>query len=155
MQTPERWLTVFGERQEQAKSPGLYWVALLSLLLGTVTLLWSLPVPDEFRLVSPMLNWGSAFLMASLVYYFIISLTLGLGMVPFILGMGVLAGWLSGLDYPLPYPATVMIGIGVGGLCFGHYASGGVRAVIADVQLVMIAPLWLLSNIYRRVGIPI
>ena len=78
MQTPERWLTVFGERQEQAKSPGLYWVALLSLLLGTVTLLWSLPVPDEFRLVSPMLNWGSAFLMASLVYYFIISLTLGL-----------------------------------------------------------------------------
>jgi hypothetical protein len=47
-----------------------------------------------------------------------------------------------------------MIGVGVAGLSLGHYEAGGLRAVLRDVQLVMIAPLWLLSNIYRRLGIP-
>jgi hypothetical protein len=30
-----------------------------------------------------------------------------------------------------------------------------VKAVCGDVQLMMIAPAWLLSNLYRRLGIPV
>ncbi len=148
------WLTEFGKRQSNVSNPGIYWASLLILLIGTVGLLWSLPVPDEFTNISPLLNWGSAFLMAAVVYYFIISMSLGLGMVPFILGVGVLQVWLAGQATPLGCAACILTGVGVAGLSFGHYAEGGMRAVLRDIQLIMIAPVWLLSTIYRRLGIP-
>jgi hypothetical protein len=28
------------------------------------------------------------------------------------------------------------------------------QAVLRDIQLMMIAPVWLLSNLYRKIGIP-
>ena len=66
------------------------------VVLGTVGLLWTLPIPDEFFEISPLLNWGTAFLMAAAVYYFIISVSLAIGMLPFILGVaGVQVGSLS------------------------------------------------------------
>ena len=50
------------------------------VVIGTVGLLWSLPVPDRFYAISPLVNWGSLFLMAATVYYFIISVPLAIGM---------------------------------------------------------------------------
>ena len=148
------WLVEFGERHSKVGNPGVYWVSMLLVLIGTVGVLWSLPVPGAFRDISPLLNWGSAFLMAAIIYYFIISLPLGFGMVPFVWGMAALQIWFTGLAVPLEYASSIMIGVGVAGLSLGHYEAGGLRAVLRDVQLIMIAPLWLLSNIYRRLGIP-
>ena len=70
--------------------PGVYtaWAdSVPMVVLGTVGLLWLLPTPDEFFNISPLLNWGSAFLMVTAVYYFIISVSLAIGMLPFILGV--------------------------------------------------------------------
>ena len=154
MTKPDAWLTEFGERHRNASSPGIYWVSLLLVLVGFTGILWSLPIPAEFSTISPLLNWGSAFLMAALVYYFIISLPLGFGMIPFVVGIAAFHTWLGDGSISLQYTSAAMVGAGVAGLSLGHYASGGLRAVSRDVQLVMIAPLWLLSNIYRRLGIP-
>ena len=154
MTETDNWLAEFEARHESAASPTVYRLSLLLLLIGTVGLLWALPVPNEFASISPLINWGSVFLMAALVYYFVISLSLGIGMVPFMLGIGVLQIWLSHRPVPLAYSSSVLIGAAIAGLCFGHYASGGWRAVLKDVQLVMIAPIWVLSNIYRKLGIP-
>lgn len=148
------WLQKIEERQDSASDPRIFWVSVFVLLIGVVGLLWSIPVPDEFFRISPALNWATALLMATLVYYFIISISLGIGMVPFLLGLVTLLIWLADISIPLAYTASVLIGIGVAGLSFGHFANGGLRAVLRDVQLVMIAPLWLLSALYRRLGIP-
>jgi len=154
MDDTDTWLSEFAKRHDNASSPGVYWISLLFLLTGVAGLLWSLPIPAEFLRISPLLNWGSAFLMASLVYYFIISVSLGIGMVPFVWGVGALQFWLSGQAAPLGYVASVLIGAGIAGLSLGHYTAGGLRAVLRDVQLVMIAPVWLLSKLYRRLRIP-
>ena len=148
------WLERFGAQHDQTENPGIFWASLLLLLVGVTGVLWSLPVPEEFIRISHILNWATIFLMAALIYYFIISIPLGFGMVPFVYGIVVLQSWISGLPIPLAYSASAFIGIGVAGLSFGHFAAGGLRAVFADVQLVMIAPIWLLSNFYRRLGIP-
>jgi len=150
-----KWLTEFGARRESVGNPVIYWLSLMLFLVGTVGLLWSLPIPREFSDISPLMNWGSAYLMAAAVYYFIISLSLGLGMIFFILGIATLEMWLSDLPVRLEYASSALTGTGVGGLCFGRYTNGGMRAVLRDIQLVMIAPAWLLSNLYRQLGIPV
>ena len=147
------WLTEFSERQTKTSNPTIFWISQLLVLFGIIGILWFLPVPFEFEKISPLLNWGSALLMASIVYYFIISVPLGLGMLPFIFGVGAIQVWLSGQPVQPEYVTSVLVGTGIAGLSLDHYTAGGVRALLRDVQLIMIAPLWLLSDIFRRLGI--
>ncbi len=154
MQEAENWLTKYGESHCELRFAVIHWLAVLTLVVATVGMLWSLPIPAEFARISPVLNWGSAFLMAAVVYYFIISMALAIGMLPFIFGIAFGQVWL--LESSLPH-ARVSAGLFVAsliGLYLGHAGNGGLRVVVRDVQLMMIAPLWMLSNLYRRIGIP-
>lgn len=154
MPETDRWLAEYGRNHEQISFAGIYWVAVLALIIGTVGMLWSLPVPVEFARISPVLNWGSSFLMAAVVYYFIISMPLAIGMLPFIFGVAAVETWLVDSEHSIVRVSTALFVLSLAGLYLGHRGNGGLRAVFRDIQLMMIAPVWLLSNLYRRFGIP-
>lgn len=154
MSEMDKWLIDYGENHRDVDNAGLYWLAVPLLVVGTVGLLSSLPVPEAFFKISPFLNWGTAFLMAAVVYYFIISVSLAIGMLPFMVGVAALASWLNVSHYPLIWVSAGLTGGAVLGLWLGQYARGGIKAVLQDIQLMMIAPVWLLSVLYRRLGIP-
>ncbi len=155
MSDTDHWLDRYAENQRDIRFRPAYWLAALLLVLGVVGLLWALPVPRELTAISPVLNWGSVFLMAALVYYFIISLPLAIGMLPVIIGIMALQMWLETSTNWLRPAAVLMTLAGVSGLYLGHYGGSGLRGVFRDIQLVMIAPLWGLAVIYRRLGIPL
>ena len=150
----ENWLQRYEDNHRNVGNPLVYWAAVPMVVIGTVGLLWQLPVPEEFRQISPLLNWGSAFLMATAVYYFVISLPLAIGMLPFLIGLASLQLWLTASAYPALGVATGLLVAGVAGLMLGRRNAGGLTAVLQDLQLMMIGPAWLLSVIYRRIGIP-
>jgi hypothetical protein len=147
-------LTDYGEDHRNLSFASLYWVAVLGLVFGTVGLLWSLPVPAAFEQISPALNWGSTFLMAATVYYFIISMPLAIGMLPFVFGIAAVQIWLQESPWPLARVAALIFAISLIGIYLGRLACGGIKAVFRDIQAMMIAPVWLLSVLYRRFGIP-
>lgn len=154
MSDTDQWLHDYGECHRDIRYAPVYWLSVPLLVIGTVGLLWSIPVPDEFYAISPVLNWGSAFLLATVVYYFIISLPLAIGMLPFLAGVIACQVWLQDSDYSALRVAAGLTGASVIGLYMGHQATGRLRAVAADIQLLMIAPVWVLSRIYRKMGIP-
>lgn len=147
------WLTRFEQCHAELRNPLVYWAALPMVISGLVGLLWSLPIPEQFVEISPLLNWGSAFLMAAAIYYFIISLPLAVGMLPFLLGLATIQIWLSNSGLPAMGVATGLMIAGTVGLALGRGHQIG--KLILDLQLIMIGPLWLLSMIYKRVGIPL
>lgn len=154
MQEMGAWLADYGEDHRDIGFAGIYWVSVLMLVFGTVGLLWSLPVPEAFEQISPALNWGSTFLMAAVVYYFIISMPLAIGMLFFIFGVAATQIWVQQSPWPLERVAALLFGLSLAGIYVGRFAHGGIRAVFRDIQLMMIAPCWLLANMYRRFGIP-
>jgi uncharacterized membrane protein YGL010W len=111
-------------------------------------------VPAAFLAISPALNWATAFLLAAVVYYFVISIPLAIGMLPFLAGVVTLEIWLAHSDYSALRAATGLTLASVIGLYVGRREVSGFRGVLEDVQLLMIAPLWVLSRLYRRLGIP-
>lgn len=137
------------------RNPGIYWLSVPILVLGTVGILWSLPVPEEFVRISPVLNWGSVFLMAAVVYYFIISISLAIGMLPFVAGITAVQLWLVNSPWSLVGISGGLVTASIAGLYLGHYKKGGIKAVFRDLQLMMIGPAWLLANLYKRLGIPV
>ena len=154
MTDTDNWLERYAENHSNVSNPLVYWAAVPMVVIGAVGLLWSLPTPEEFSQISPLLNWGSAFLMATTIYYFIISLSLAIGMLPFLLGIASLQLWLIESRYPALGVATGLLVAGIVGLLLGRRKAGGIPAVLQDLQLMMIGPAWLLSLIYRRLGIP-
>lgn len=148
------WLERYAAGHDDLTYPAVYWASVPMVVIGTVGLLWSLPVPPQFYEISPLLNWGSAFLMAAAVYYFIISLSIAIGMLPFILGIAAIQLWLEQSLYSHPHASGGLFVAGTIGLWLGHRREAGLRPVLTDLQLMMIGPAWLLSELYRRMGIP-
>ncbi len=123
------------------------------VIIGFSGLLWSLPVPAEFKDISPLLNWGSAFLMVTAIYYFIISLSLAIGLLPFILGLAAIPIWLVSAGFPILEISIGLLISGTVGLALSR--QGSTSAIMRDLQLMMIGPAWLLSVLYKRFEIPI
>ena len=146
------WLTRYEESHSNLKNPAVYWATVPMLVAGFSGLLWALPVPTEFQEISPLLNWGSAFLMVTAIYYFIISLSLAIGLLPFLLGLAAIQMWLTGSGYPALAVSMGLFVAGIAGLVLGR--RGAILQVLQDLQLIMIGPAWLLSVLYKRFGIP-
>ena len=150
----DSWLDRYEANQQDLRNPVVYWAAVPMLVLGTVGLFWALPVPQQFFEISPLLNWGSAFLMATAIYYFISSLSLAIGMLPFLLGIAAVQLWLAQSPYP---PLAVSVGLlvaGTVGVWLGRRGTGSLHAMLQDFQLMMIGPVWVLSVVYKRFGVP-
>ncbi len=150
----QSWLDRYQAHHRDLTWPWIYWAAVPMAVLGTVGLLWSLPVPAEFTAISPLLNWGSAFLMVTVVYYFILSLPIAIGLLPLVTGIAGLMNWLSGSEWSLLRIAGGAMAAGLIGLWLGHRNKPPVRALAETLQTIMIGPVWGLSVIYRRLGIP-
>ncbi len=155
MSETEDWLSRYGASHTELASPLVYWFAVPLVVLGVVGLLWWLPVPDEFYDISPLVNWGSLFLMAATVYYFIISVPLAIGMLPFVLGVASIQVWLEASQYSPWRVAAGLLIAGMVGLLLGRRRERTIALVLQDLQHMMIGPAWLLSVLYRRMGIPI
>lgn len=150
----DRWLGEYGSRQENLQYPLVHHLALITCVFGLIGLLWSLPVPEEFRRISPLLNWGTTFLMATVVYYFVIATSLAIGMLPFAVALTMCAWWLDASAHPFDLIAAGALVAGTIGLFWSRHPRGGGTALMTDIQLMMIGPIWLLSRLYRRLGIP-
>lgn len=148
------WLERYENNHRNLTYPWIYWAAVPMVVLGTVGILWILPAPEQFYEISPLLNWGSAFLMVTTVYYFIISLSLAIGLLPFILGVAFCQLWLQQSEFTPLRVSISLLAAGMIGLWLGHRDEKGFGAILEDLQTIMIGPAWLLSVIYRRVGIP-
>ncbi len=153
MAETDNWLQHFEESHQALHNPLVYWVTTPLLVLGITGILWSLPIPAEFARISPLLNWGSAFLMATAIYYFIISLPLAIGMLPFLLGVAAIHLWLADASTDPIRTSAGLLALGIVGIALGRRSDP--RAMLQDIQLIMLAPVWLLSRIYKRFGIPV
>ena len=148
-----RWLERYGESHQNATNKAIHWVCIPAIVLSLVALLWSIPIPERFLLTSPILNWGTLFLLAALVYYFLLSIPLAFGMVFVVAGLIALTWWLDGLPLPLWQSALAIFVIAWIGQFIGHRIEGKKPSFLEDLQFLMIGPLWLLADLYRKLGI--
>ena len=118
-------------------------------------MLWSIPVPEVFRESSPTLNWGTLFLMATLVYYFILSITLAFGALPFVVLVIALLAWIDALGIGLRPLSAGVFALAFAAQLLGRRSMGRPMNPLRNLQYLMLGPLWLLAPVYRRLNIPL
>ncbi len=154
MRSADEWFAEYGESHINPTNKPIHWICVPAIVVSVIGLLWSLPVPEAFRSISPALNWGTAFVMAAVVYYFLMSVSLGLGMVLVVLAMMAIVNWLDGFATPLWVISLAIFVIAWIGQFIGHVVEGKKPSFFKDLQFLMIGPAWLLGFVYRRLGIP-
>jgi len=150
----DTWLDEYGESHRNPVNKAIHWICVPLIAISVVGILWDLPVPRSFGDISPAMNWGMLFLMAAVVYYFILSPRLAVGMVLVTAAFGLCLVWLDSFTVPLWKICTAIFVLAWIGQFIGHAVEGQRPSFFKDLQFLMIGPLWLLSFVYRRLGIP-
>jgi hypothetical protein len=100
------------------------------------------------------LNWGTLFLMATVVYYFIMSISLAFGALPFVAAVAAISAWLDRSGLPLGEVACSTFALAIVWQLAESWRTGAGAGAFRHVQHLMIGPLWLLASVYRRAGVP-
>jgi uncharacterized membrane protein YGL010W len=116
-------------------------------------LLWSVSIPVGIDNLSFSLNWAIVLMVFALIYYFLISPKLTLGMLLVSATMFLVLKALSSLHTPLWLISVVIFILAWIGQFIGHKYEGKSPSFFKDLQFLLIGPLWLLSFIYRKLGI--
>lgn len=131
-------LNRYSESHQHPTNKTIHWICVPVIVFSLLGVLWA---------ISPYLVYG--FMALALIYYVWLSITLAIG-------MALLSLLAIGLLMHIPYLLWVSIGLFVAawiGQFIGHQIEGKKPSFLEDVQFLLIGPIWLLSFIYRRLGI--
>jgi uncharacterized membrane protein YGL010W len=154
MVTMDWLLDKYGESHKNATNKLLHWVCVPSIVFSLFAILYAIPFPMERGLFT---NWAFVLYAVSLAYYLRLSLPMTVGM------MLVCGGMILGVDAiyssvgkdasSLAYVALGIFVVAWIGQFIGHKIEGKKPSFLEDIQFLMVGPAWLLSFIYKKVGI--
>jgi len=125
-----------------------------AILWSVIALLWSIPFPAVLHSDVAPVNWATVALVLAQVYYFRLSVQLGTGVLLF----NVLLLWLTAmLEVAAPWPLwllALMVFVPAWiGQFIGHSIEGKRPAFFKDLQFLLIGPAWLMSFVYKQLGL--
>ncbi len=144
----------YGESHQNATNKLVHWVCVPTIVFSVLGLFYSIPFPIE---KTWLLNWAGVFMAACMVYYFVLSVPLALGMAfvsaAMLFGNHAIAQSVGGsASGHLKIVGTAFVAAWIVQF-IGHKIEGKKPSFLEDVQYLMIGPVWLLSFIYQKIGV--
>jgi uncharacterized membrane protein YGL010W len=154
MRSAAQWLDDYGDSHRNHANKALHWICVPVIAWCVLGLLWALPFPSSIRTLHPAANWGSLAVLAAMIYYALLSIPLALGAIPLLIAFLWSIDWLE-RSSPVPLWSICLFAFVIAwiGQFIGHAIEGKRPSFFKDVQFLMIGPLWLLADVYRRLGI--
>ena len=153
MRTVQSWLDEYGESHRNPTNKLIHWICVPLIMLSVLGMLLAVPRPAVLASLGPYANWATLVILASLIYYCLLSPRLGAGMLFVTVLMYLLLGVLAGLPWPLwVTSAAIFAGAWIGQFV-GHKIEGRKPSFFKDLLFLLIGPLWLLAALYRKLQI--
>ena len=152
MHTIHDWLNEYGESHKNETNKLIHWICVPAIVFSVLGLLYSIKLP--FFWDTHQLNVAMVISVLLLIYYCILSVTLSIGMFVFILICMLLAHFIerTGVVQLWLFSIIVFVAAWVGQF-YGHKIEGKKPSFLKDIQFLMIGPAWLMSFIYKKLGI--
>ncbi len=152
MKSIHEWLSEYGESHKNETNKLIHWICVPTIFFSVTGLLYSIKLPI-FIAENPV-NVAMILLLLVTVYYFSLSKTLWVGMLLFgllclsichiIESSGVIKLWLF---------CVIAFVLAWVGQFYGHKIEGKKPSFLQDIQFLMMGPAWLMSFIYKKLGI--
>jgi len=149
MKTVQEWLDQYGESHRNPTNKLIHWICIPAIVVSLLGLLASIPTPWSI----PHVNPATILLAFAVGFYSLLSMRLMVGMVVVSSACYAVALALGGLSIPLWITSLVIFAVAWVFQFIGHKIEGKKPSFFVDLQFLLIGPLWLLSFIYKKLGI--
>jgi uncharacterized membrane protein YGL010W len=146
-------LDEYGDSHRNATNELIHWICVPTIVMTVIGFLWAIPVPQAFADFSPWCNWATISVVLCVSYYFFLSPSLGAGAAVCLCALLFVVRWLATLSWPLWLTCLTIFVIAWIGQFIGHAIEGKRPSFFKDVQFLLIGPIWLVSHVYRRLGL--
>ncbi len=152
MRTIKDWLNEYGESHKNETNKLIHWVCVPAIVFSILGLLYAIKLP--FFVEGYQLNVGIIISTVALIYYFSLSPSLSVGMFFYLTVCMLLSNLIesSGI-VPLWLFSLIIFVLAWVGQFYGHKIEGKKPSFLKDIQFLMIGPAWLMSFIYKKLGV--
>lgn len=151
--TLDDWTAKYAELRAGGPGSACAWLGIPLIVSSLIGVLWSLPVASSLTDASPAINYATLFLMATFVYYCILSIGLAFGAFLFLLLVSLPSLWITMSEVPLaPIAVPIFCAAFIWQVIDTRKATGRLF-MIRNLQYLMLGPIWLLRAAYRKLGL--
>lgn len=154
MKTIDQWLSEYGESHRNETNKLIHWICVPAIFFSLVGLLYNIKLPVFLN--DNQLNLAIIVMAIVIIYYASLSKTIWIGMLFFgMLCLGICYFVENSRILPLWLFSIIVFALAWIGQFYGHKVEGKKPSFLKDIQFLMIGPAWLMSFIYKKIGIPI
>lgn len=150
MKTLDQWFADYAVSHQNKTNQLIHFLCVPAIFFSFVGLLMSLPpgfLKNVFPMYIPFLgNWAVVVLIAVLLFYFRLSVSMGFKILVF--AAGCIAGnYYLSLHAPLWLVSLAIFVIAWIGQFYGHRIEGKKPSFLKDVQFLLIGPAWVIKKL--------
>tara|TARA_R110000868_G_C10633374_1_gene743397 strand:+ start:144 stop:605 length:462 start_codon:yes stop_codon:yes gene_type:complete len=152
MKTLAQWFDEYAVSHKNVTNKKIHYICVPLIFFSVVGLFMSIPntLLHELASVHPIFaNWAFIVLLFVLLFYFRLSLKMGLKMLLFtsicLVGNYIIAQYVS-----LVWFSVAVFTIGWVGQFYGHKIEGKKPSFIKDLQFLLIGPAWVIHSVFTR-----
>jgi len=153
----DEWFAEYGQSHQNPTNKRIHWLCVPAIFFSIVVLLAAIPSSFLKSMVTPewqpYLHWGTLALVPVWLFYVRRSRPLALGIMVFSALCLYGVKFLIISDLPLTRTGLAVFVVAWVGQFIGHKIEGEKPSFFKDIQFLLIGPAWLLSFIYRKLGL--
>ena len=152
MRSIQDWLNEYGESHQHDTNKTIHWICVPIIFFSIIGILFSIKLPFSVGGIS--LNVAMLAIVIAVIYYITLSRTIWVGLLLF----SSLCLFLCHLieiahTIQLWIFCLILFVLAWVGQFYGHQVEGKRPSFFKDLQFLLIGPAWLMSFIYKRLGI--
>lgn len=154
MRPLQSWFDEYAENHQNKTNKAIHWICVPLIFYSLIGLLASIRAPFlEVVLPDKYAHWGMVLVIGGLIFYLLHSVRMAIGIALFCVLCLYFAELMRSLSLPLWQSSLLIFAAAWIGQFYGHKVEGKKPSFFKDVQFLLIGPAWLLSFIYKKLGI--
>ncbi|MBP9098209.1 MAG: DUF962 domain-containing protein [Ferruginibacter sp.] len=152
MKSIEQWLAEYGESHQNETNKTIHWICVPAIFFSIAGMLYGIKLPFIIRDVQ--MNVAMLVMAVVIIYYAGLSRTIWIGMLLFAVLCLVLCQLIESSNIlPLWLFCLIVFVVAWIGQFYGHKVEGKKPSFLKDIQFLLIGPAWLMSFIYKKMGV--
>ncbi len=152
MKTLDHWFSEYAVSHQNETNKAIHYICVPAIFFSIVGLLMSIPpgiLSNIFAGDFPLLeNWAVPVLLLVLVFYFRLSIKMGLKVLVFA-ALCIVGNYFISLLAPLWLVSLIIFAVAWVGQFYGHKIEGKKPSFLKDLQFLLIGPAWVIDNLFK------
>ncbi len=152
MKSINEWLDEYGTSHQNPTNKIIHFVCVPIIFFTLIGLLYCVKLPQFFGI---QITLAHVILVAVAIYYFMLSVPVAIGLVIYACICIMLCHLIERVTGHLLIISIVLFALAWIGQFWGHHIEGKKPSFLKDVQFLLIGPAWIMSFIFKKIGLAI